>query len=61
MMSAETDSHAEARHVLRQDPRRTRDVWRDINRTQWIVTVMEAELGLFIELAVQFLLVSHLR
>jgi hypothetical protein len=43
--SAETDTHAEARHM--------EDVWclEVINRTRW--TVMEAELGLLIELAVQ--------
>jgi hypothetical protein len=34
VMSAETDTRAEARHVPRQDLCRTLDVWRDINRTR---------------------------
>ena len=28
VMSAETDIWAEVRHVMRQGPRRTRDIWR---------------------------------
>ena len=43
------------RHLLKQDPWRAHDVWSDIKRTQW--TVREAELGSFIELAVQHWLV----
>ena len=49
---------AEARQLLVQDPWRTHDVWKAINRIQW--TVMEADLGLLIELSVQHLLVSSL-
>jgi hypothetical protein len=45
-------------HVPRLDPWRICDVWRDINRTWW--TVVEAELGLLIDLAVQRLWVSCL-
>jgi hypothetical protein len=52
-MSAETDAHAEARlggHMMFGE---------SIKRTQW--TVMEAELGLLTELAVQRLLVLLIR
>ena len=51
VMSPETDTRAEARPV--------EDMWclEGINRTQW--RVMEAELGLLIELVVQCLLVLH--
>ena len=65
-MPAETDSH---RVLLRQtrvprqdtstrqDQGRTRDVWQEYKKD---LTVMEAELGLLIELAVQLLLVLSL-
>ena len=43
--------------MLRQDPWRTHDVQRDINRT--LQTATGAELGLLLELSVQCLLVSH--
>ena len=55
VMSAETDTHAEGKQVLRQGPWRTHDVWRDLSRTWWTVTV--AEVHLLIQLAVQGLLV----
>jgi hypothetical protein len=42
--------------MLRQDPGRTCDIWRDISRTPW--TVAEAEPGLLVQLAVHCLWVS---
>lgn len=33
VVSAKADSRMEARHMPRQDPWRTHDVWRNINRT----------------------------
>jgi hypothetical protein len=32
IMSAETDSHAEARYMLRKDPWRTSDIWKECKK-----------------------------
>ena len=44
--------------MLRQDPWRTHDVWREYKKD---LTVTGAELGLLVELVVQLFLVSMLR
>ena len=51
VMSAETNTRAKARHVLRQDHGGHMMFGEGIKRTRWTVT--KAELGLLIELAVQ--------
>ena len=59
--SGETDTHAKTRHMLRQDPWRSGGhmmFGESIKRTR--MTVKVAGLGLFIELAVHCLLISHL-
>jgi hypothetical protein len=56
VMSAETDSHAEARTLVRQDPWKHVIFGGRINRTAW--TVKMARLGVLIELAVQHLVLS---
>ena len=58
VMSAETDTHVEVRYMLRQDPGGHVIFGGSINRTGW--TVMEAEVSLLIELAVQQLLILSL-
>ena len=58
VMSAETDSCAEAAYMLMQDRRGHMMFGWSIKRTLWIV--MGAGLGLLIELAVQHFLVLHL-